>query len=187
MISFFFFFCRDIEVKDIEGFPCLMMPYFSDQQEILKRIEALEKEKGKDWLSKVIGFGHLSLNGALQNSRSQGAYIGSTSPQSFAGLKRVFSGHFHIFHSLPPNVVYVGAPLQLNFGDAGESRGCVIYEPATDSFQFVANPHSHQFLKLTDKERSAMQQQNPEKFVHFFLFTAHKQFTTYPLPPFLSN
>lgn len=66
----------------------------------------------------------------------------------FSPLKRTFSGHFHLHQTLPGQFVYVGSPLQFNFGDAGDERGIVIYDTESDTFRHIVNPHCHAFRKI---------------------------------------
>lgn len=70
-------------------------------------------------------------------------------------FKRVFSGHFHHHHSPSDNFVYVGAPMQHTYGDAGDdARGVVLYTPVSDSFQFLRNPNWDAFriIRVTNEE-----------------------------------
>ncbi len=55
-------------------------------------------------------------------------------PSLFAGYRAVFSGHYHKPQCFlqPAKGFYIGAPIQHNFGDAGEPRGCVILEDRGD-------------------------------------------------------
>jgi hypothetical protein len=62
-------------------------------------------------------------------------------PRAMQAFKRVFSGHFHHHHTPTTNFVYVGAPMQHTYGDAGdEARGVVLYSPGSDKFEFLQNP-----------------------------------------------
>eukprot|EP00742_Colponemidia_sp_Colp-10_P011158 GILJ01012369.1.p1 GENE.GILJ01012369.1~~GILJ01012369.1.p1 ORF type:complete len:1008 (+),score=211.30 GILJ01012369.1:64-3087(+) len=68
------------------------------------------------------------------------------SPSVFDNFPRVFSGHFHHHHRVPsaPHIVYVGAPMQLHFGDSGDDgRGIILFDPqSTDkAFSFLRNPN----------------------------------------------
>lgn len=53
------------------------------------------------------------MNGAYVYSTKSSTYKGTLTTQSFQGLKRTFSGHFHVYQELKNNFVYAGAPLQV--------------------------------------------------------------------------
>lgn len=94
---------------------------------------------------------------------------------SFSALRRTFSGHFHLHQTLGRNFVYVGSPLQFNFGDAGldafkfdvliragDSRGVVVYDYGSNKFNHVINPHCYQFHKISESDLPKVEA-NPEK------------------------
>eukprot|EP01114_Cavostelium_apophysatum_P016743 TRINITY_DN4822_c0_g1_i1.p1 TRINITY_DN4822_c0_g1~~TRINITY_DN4822_c0_g1_i1.p1 ORF type:complete len:1079 (+),score=321.61 TRINITY_DN4822_c0_g1_i1:140-3376(+) len=159
-------------VAELNGNECLLMPYYEDQGKILADIAKLEKERGKDWLSKVVGFGHLAIDGAKRYHSVSKPYEGPTGAGAFAGLKRVFSGHFHVHQKLGRNFVYVGSPLQFNFGDSGDERGIVIYDTAKDIFKHIVNPHCHAFRKITDNDVSYAEK-NPKLFERTFVMVQY--------------
>jgi len=99
----------------------------------------------------VVAFGHLAINGAIQNA-SNTKYMGGLATEVFSPFRRTFSGHFHIHHSHPHNITYVGAPLQFNFGDAGQERGVCIYDTTTDKYEYLVNPHHKQFVKIKSQD-----------------------------------
>ena len=81
--------------------------------------------------------------------------VSSITVRSMLAFKRVFSGHFHHHHSPSNNFVYVGAPMQHTYGDAGDdSRGVVLYTPGSDNFQFTRNPNWDTFriIRVTSEE-----------------------------------
>lgn len=113
----------------------------------------------------MVGFAHASINGALRYSKLSRPYEGPVSTKPFSILKRTFSGHFHVHQKLGDRFVYVGSPLQFNFGkaksltfvdlclgDAGDERGVVIYDTEKDTFRHVVNPYCHAFRKITDED-----------------------------------
>jgi hypothetical protein len=143
------------------------------------------EENKKDNLQGRVAFAHLSLEGAIQryqkdnktvntknfhaenpspnsnnptsstSSNSRVKAISTITPRSMTAFKRVFSGHFHHHHSPSKNFVYVGAPMQHTYGDAGDdSRGVVLYTPSSDDFQFLRNPNWDAFriIRVTSEE-----------------------------------
>lgn len=73
-------------------------------------------------------------------------------PKLFSRFKRVFSGHYHR-HQTVGKVTYIGSPMQQNFGEAGETKGVVIYDDKKDKFKFVeitGLPRFHKFVMGDD-------------------------------------
>lgn len=119
-------------------------------------------------VKQVVAFGHLAINGAIQNA-SNTRYMGGLAPVVFAPFRRTFSGHFHLHHSHPYNITYVGAPLQFNFGDAGQERGICLYDTETDQFQYIVNPHHRQFIKIKSHDVDEAIKTHPELFKDTFV------------------
>ena len=61
--------------------------------------------------------------------------------------KKVFSGHYHIRQE-KGNVLYLGTPYQLNFGDAGNEKGFYILDLATDKLEFILNTYNKKYLVI---------------------------------------
>ena len=54
----------------------------------------------------------------------------------FENYSLVFSGHFHR-HQSRKNIVYVGSPVQLNFGEEGTTKGFIVFDDETENWEFV--------------------------------------------------
>jgi DNA repair exonuclease SbcCD nuclease subunit len=54
----------------------------------------------------------------------------------FSSYKRVFTGHFHK-HQVKDNIVYVGDPWQLHFGERDTAKGFVVLDTDKDEWKFV--------------------------------------------------
>ena len=67
-----------------------MMCQHEDQTEIINKIDELIQKRKRKLLNKTVGFGHLALNGAIQNSSSS-RYKGPIGSDEFNPLKRTFS------------------------------------------------------------------------------------------------
>lgn len=63
-------------------------------------------------------------------------------------FRRVILGDVHDPVAIEPNIQYAGAPLQINFGDAGKRRGIWFLDTASDEFEFVENPVSPKFWNV---------------------------------------
>ena len=59
--------------------------------------------------------------------------------------KKVFSGHYHIRQE-KDNIIYLGTPYQLNFGDAGNEKGFYILDTETNELQFFPNTYNKKYL-----------------------------------------
>jgi len=72
--------------------------------------------------------------------------------KTFSKAKMVFSGHYHN-KSLKDNVMYIGTPYQLEWGDYGEIKGFYILD--TDKgIEFIKNEISPMHLKLKYDDRN---------------------------------
>lgn len=68
-------------------------------------------------------------------------------PKVFRKHKMVFSGHYHNL-SNHDNIVYVGSPYQMNFGDAiNPNRGFIVYE-SIDNWKRVCYKDSPKLIKM---------------------------------------
>lgn len=59
----------------------------------------------------------------------------------FRGFDQVYSGHFHC-PSETDNITYLGAPYEMNWGDAGGRRGFHIFDSETREMEWIINPLS---------------------------------------------
>jgi len=69
--------------------------------------------------------------------------------------KLVFSGHFHTRHEKvysAGTILYVGNPFQMDFGDAGNSKGYHILDLDSMEYDFIENKISPLYEKLTLSE-----------------------------------
>ncbi len=67
----------------------------------------------------------------------------------------VFSGHYHCLSKIENNgkeIVYVGSPYQMNFGDSGDQRGFHILNCDDFSYKFIENIVSIKFVSLNYPE-----------------------------------
>lgn len=92
--------------------------------------------------------GHFEINGfpVVQGFEFYKSDINIT---NFARFEAVYSGHFHI-PSHKNNITYLGAPFQLNFGDAGSSRGYYIFD--NDNLEFIQYKDAPQFVIISTDE-----------------------------------
>jgi DNA repair exonuclease SbcCD ATPase subunit len=156
---------REITLVTIDGQPTLFLPYHhgEDVRQIEEYISGL-KSAGHD-LSRIVCLAHLPLTGATISGIAQETQTGrkyenaSVALSTLAQFKRTFLGHFHI-HQLvgrSGRILYVGAPMQFNYGDAGdEEKGFVLYEPRESNvgeegkqlpWKLYRNPHAAHYFR----------------------------------------
>ncbi len=98
----------------------------------LKRIiEALTADMGIDTTNVVLG--HLTVYGAATGGGEREAHIFGYAipPQSFPGsLSYVALGHLHRQQRIPASapIWYSGSPIQLDFGEVGDSKGVLVVD-----------------------------------------------------------
>jgi DNA repair exonuclease SbcCD nuclease subunit len=54
----------------------------------------------------------------------------------FEEFTYTFTGHFHR-HQSRKNIVYVGSPFQMNFGEMGQDKGFVVFDQDMESWEFI--------------------------------------------------
>lgn len=77
-------------------------------------------------------FGHFEINGFPMSEENE--CYGGISSKIFNKFEKVVSGHFHI-PSQKGNIVYVGSPYQMDFGDYNSKRG--FYEFEDGELKFI--------------------------------------------------
>lgn len=95
---------RDVVQTSVAGIAAVMIPYHENAESIVTALESLRPPNS------AVAFGHLAVNGAIQNSSSSYRFRGALEAEVFSGLKRTFSGHFHTHQTLahstvPPNLL----------------------------------------------------------------------------------
>lgn len=83
--------------------------------------------------------GHFEINGyeVLRGIE----YHEGMDPRALARFQAVYSGHFHCRHS-KGNIHYLGTQYQMTFTDLAERKGFHVFDPDTQSMEFVENPKS---------------------------------------------
>jgi len=69
------------------------------------------------------------------------------SKEFFSEYSLVFTGHFHR-HQAQKNIVYVGSPIQLNFGEMGIQKGFVVLDAIKESWEFVEYTGAPTYTKI---------------------------------------
>lgn len=77
----------------------------------------------------------------------------------------VFTGHFHRFQS-QKNIVYVGSPIQLNFGEIGIEKGFVVLDSINESWEFIPYTGAPTYTKIDIEEFNSFDPRNKFVGVH---------------------
>ena len=72
---------------------------------------------------------------------------GTLDPKVFSKAKLILSGHYHNY-SKKDNIIYVGTPYQLDWGDYKQKKGFYILNENTLELEFFENKVSKKFIKL---------------------------------------
>jgi DNA repair exonuclease SbcCD ATPase subunit/DNA repair exonuclease SbcCD nuclease subunit len=138
------------EITEVGGL-FLFVPYHEDQSKIVSWVQDFARQNPEKARNMTV-FGHLSLNGAVQNTKYGTHFAGAIGPDLFEPFKATYSGHFHVHNKMANRVTYVGSPLQFNFGDAGDQRGIMVLDTDTGADRFITNPHHDAFKVISAKE-----------------------------------
>jgi len=76
---------------------------------------------------------------------------GTSSKELFEKTKNVITGHFHCrqFREYSEgNILYLGSPYEMDFGDRGQQKGITIVDIASETFSFTENTLSPKHFRL---------------------------------------
>jgi DNA repair exonuclease SbcCD nuclease subunit len=122
---------EDPEVIRVNEMDVLMMPWINEENK--EHAFTLLEEKHK------YCFGHLEING-FEMFRGQVHRDGEFDSHLFSNVENVFSGHFHRKNK-KGNIMYLGNPYQLTWGDYGDVRGFHLINLQTGELKFIENPY----------------------------------------------
>jgi hypothetical protein len=128
----------------LDGHPVTFIPFHADDVIVRDFVKT-------DVMPDKIAFYHGPVLGAIMNTK-QICYEAGVIPGNLAGYKRTFLGHFHTHGPVgdpESNVLYVGAPIQSNMGDANDlNKGFVSYRPDQNEWTLHRNPYAEYFVKI---------------------------------------
>jgi DNA repair exonuclease SbcCD nuclease subunit len=96
-------------------------------------------------------FGHFEINLFKMNTYAL-CEDGFTAEELLEKTKTVISGHFHLRDQRnysDGTILYVGNPFEMDFNDAGTSKGYYILDINTGEFEFTKNEISPKHVNLT--------------------------------------
>ena len=129
------YICDEITSVIIGGKQCLFVPWGKD----------FTQSPRHDYL-----FGHLEIKTFRMNN-SKTCDHGLEVDACLRVAPRVFSGHFHLreARTFPTGtVVYVGNPFEMDFGDAGSTKGVFILDTVQETVRFVENTISPRHIRV---------------------------------------
>lgn len=139
---------------DINGVNWHFIPYTHDP---ITELDQLKNQVNDSYL-----LAHLAVDGAKLNSAGSLADViiehdgdmVKVEKNLFGAYKRAFFGHYHSHQKLTSTVEYIGSPLQLSFGEAGDNKHIIILDAKTDTIRYIENTFSpkHIYVKQSEIE-----------------------------------
>jgi len=111
---------KSFEQIDIGGRTFDLLPYTKDENEI--------PDSG-DYL-----ITHLSIADFAFDNKYHVSEKAGFPRKLFAGYNKVFTGHFHRPQE-KKNIIYMGSPYQMNFGEMGQEKGFITLEVETEEWE----------------------------------------------------
>jgi len=127
--------------------PFALIPWSAHEEDYASAVVKLAKDPAARYLVT-----HVLLEGAGYPGRT--VAVDTLKPSRW---KRILLGDVHCpmqftVDGWDGEIQYVGSPLQIDFGDAGEWRGFSILDTTTDALDMTENTMSPRFHKVTDPE-----------------------------------
>jgi DNA repair exonuclease SbcCD nuclease subunit len=132
---------------EIEGVPVDFLPYTPTPSRYLSEFTNPS--------STLIS--HLAVADAVLNSKYDIKSVEDDSKDkevisvsAFNRWKKVWLGHYHYGQKVSDNVEYIGSPMQLSFGEAGQNKYIAIYDTDTLETKYIENEISPKFHIVED-------------------------------------
>ncbi|KAI5860341.1 P-loop containing nucleoside triphosphate hydrolase protein [Durotheca rogersii] len=159
----------EVGCHEWDGRRVFVMPFREDQGQIVRAIQELDPKSA----AATVGLGHLAINRAITQKHVvnpetgeaglPSRYPGLTGVRYFAPLARTFTGHFHNHQlilqspeqpsSLRGSITYIGAPLQLTWGDLFDTqKGVILLDPETLEDALVTNPYAEGYVAVAGQD-----------------------------------
>lgn len=111
--------------------------------------------------------GHLAVDGAVLHGNIisdvvveyEGDMV-KVDKDCFTGYKKVFLGHYHAAQKLNDVVEYIGSPLELSFGEAGQEKHIVIFNCETLKTEYVVNDFSPKHFVVSPQDLKTIETKN---------------------------
>lgn len=86
-------------------------------------------------------FGHFDFSG-FKMIKGINSKTDSIDKELVSKFKYVLTGHYHNY-SEKGNIVYIGSPYEMNFGDEGEDKFVVVLDEDKGELEFIKNPYQY--------------------------------------------
>jgi DNA repair exonuclease SbcCD nuclease subunit len=145
---------------EIAGHKVDFLPYTHDEP--LIHLEQLQKESKKRKGRKTL-VAHMAIDGAQLNTCNTRSYVSiehdgemvKVNVDRFGGWDKVWLGHYHKEQKIG-HVEYIGSPLQLDFGEALQTKHIIVYDLTDGSTKYITNDFSPQHLEITKDDRDEL-------------------------------
>lgn len=139
---------------ELNGLHCLLVPWIVDYENFITQIK-----NGKFGNVDVM-FGHFEFQGGQMSGSRFKLKIGDDPKEITKYVShKIFSGHYHLHDWLNEKIVYIGSPMQSNFGEAEDDKFIWIIDQHWNE-EKIQNTFSPKFEKIILSEYV----QNREKF-----------------------
>lgn len=92
---------------------------------------------------------------------------------TFENYQLVFTGHFHR-HQSQRNIIYVGSPYQLTFGEMGVDKGFVVFDTEREDWEFIKYDKAPTHIEINLEDFNKVEVSN--KFVRIIVNTKIEHF-----------
>lgn len=126
-----------------------LLPFIPDKERYEEELHKVDKS---DYNTKIL-FSHIGVQEALLSND----YIieDGIPASSFKDFHLAILGHYHRQQFVEPNILYVGAPIQHNFGEEGEPKRFLILDldnHTLDSIPIKGAPTFHKMSIFTERD-----------------------------------
>lgn len=147
----------DFTILQGDNYNLFCLPSIENNKELQEAVEKIVIEPGKY----NILLGHQSILGATSNDLFNITDKTGLSADIFSKFDRVFMGHFHKRQQIG-NVLYIGSPVQLSFGEEFSEKGVTIWNTNDNSVELIVNP-DYEIYKTIDN----LEEDVKDKFVRY--------------------
>ena len=131
------------EVVTVDGCAVNLVPYTTDEEDAVKWCH-----RKADYLMAHLGI----LGGKIGPSSYEVPGKVKVKALHLERYRMAFFGHYHKHQHIAENAVYIGSPMQHDWGESGEEKGHIQLLPKKGAWKLIRNRESPRFvaLKVTD-------------------------------------
>jgi len=147
----------DVKTIHGDGFNFICIPNVETNEEFVELVGKVSLDKSK----KNILLAHCGITGATTNDLYNITDLNGVEASILHKFDRVFLGHYHKRQEIG-NILYVGSPVQLSFGEEFSEKGITIWNAEDNSTELVLNPNYDLYMTVVDTKEDVK-----GKFVRF--------------------